>query len=39
MARSDANPITGLTWDGATKSPVNAVKMTSNMTRGLRSAK
>ena len=38
MASSEANAITGLTGKGATKTPVNAVKITSDMTRGLRSA-
>ncbi len=38
MASSEAKPTTGLTGWGAIRRPVSAVKMTSDMTRGLSSA-
>ena len=39
MARSEAAPMTGLTWPGAIAMPTNAVNTTSDITRGFSSAK
>ena len=39
IARTEMKPMTGLRPAGASISPVNAVKTTSDMTRGLSNAK